>query len=169
MATAALIAGCGSGAMGTGGSPSPTPSAAAAPTASPSLSQDATGAPTATPAAAVTPTAAVTPLAGATPNPASPACTATLTGPAYTVETCKVPAQALAGNLLGSPATIDAYILKPTGYETSGLRYPTFVGLLNAAGIPVIENVFNGGHVDQVDNRIRNHMLPFMAQFLADR
>jgi S-formylglutathione hydrolase len=43
------------------------------------------------------------------------------------------------------------------------------VKLLQGAGIAVEENSFNGGHVDQVDDRILNHMLPFMAEHLADR
>lgn len=43
-----------------------------------------------------------------------------------------------------------------------------FVTLLEAAGVPVSEYTFAGGHTDQVNDRILNHMLPFMAQNLLD-
>lgn len=42
-----------------------------------------------------------------------------------------------------------------------------FVGLLQAAGIGVVETSFDGGHSDQAGDRLVNQMLPFMVAKLA--
>jgi S-formylglutathione hydrolase len=42
-----------------------------------------------------------------------------------------------------------------------------FVGLLQTAGISVVETTFNGGHNDQVGNRLVTQMLPFMQEKLS--
>ena len=39
--------------------------------------------------------------------------------------------------------------------------------LLQSAGIGAVESTFNGGHSDQLGDRLVNHMLPFMQQKLA--
>jgi pimeloyl-ACP methyl ester carboxylesterase len=42
-----------------------------------------------------------------------------------------------------------------------------FVTLLSAAGIPVVENTFEGGHSDHIGDRLANAMLPYMEAKLA--
>jgi hypothetical protein len=41
------------------------------------------------------------------------------------------------------------------------------VGLLQSAGIGVVETTFDGGHQDQVGNRLVTQMLPFMQAKLS--
>ena len=62
--------------------------------------------------------------------PAFPSAVVTTCTPAapggdlHSMARCRVAAPSLAGNLLGDPAAVSAYVLTPTGYATSGLRYP---------------------------------------------
>jgi hypothetical protein len=39
--------------------------------------------------------------------------------------------------------------------------------LLQAAGIPVTENAFDGNHGSRLGDRLANYMLPYMLQKLA--
>ena len=65
-----------------------------------------------------TATAAPTPVAAApTPRP-------TVAAPQMAVKTDQITSAALAGNLLGDPATRPFYVLLPPGYDTSTARYP---------------------------------------------
>jgi S-formylglutathione hydrolase FrmB len=83
------------------------------------------------------------------------------------------------GNL---PQKVQQYGTNLKKYSAIGVDYGTadeivwippgshlFVTLLQGAGIEVTEATFAGGHVDQVGDRILNHMLPFMSEHLADR
>jgi S-formylglutathione hydrolase len=72
------------------------------------------------------PAGSATPPAGATtPTVAASACSDPVAiGTAYALATCQIPAPSLAGNLLGDPAILNAYIVTPAGYDTSGLSYP---------------------------------------------
>ena len=56
--------------------------------------------------------------------------------------------------------TLDAYAWIPKGSHY-------FVGLLQNAGVDVVETTFVGGHEDHQNERLVNHMLPFMAEKLA--
>jgi S-formylglutathione hydrolase len=94
LAAAMLLASC-------GGSP-------AAPTSA------GTGTPGATSSAS---TAALT-------SPGTADCAPITNGAAYQMSSCQVDAPSLAGNMLGDPASLSAYILTPADYATSGLRYP---------------------------------------------
>ena len=88
------------------------------PTATPVVSAPAAAVPTATAAAATAPTAT-------TPAPVSPTPEPRPVDPdAMTKKTLDFTSQALAGNLLGDPATRSINILLPPGYATSEKRYP---------------------------------------------
>jgi S-formylglutathione hydrolase len=72
-------------------------------------------------------TAAATPAAttASTTTPAAAACgKPTPSGPVYSMATCHVPAPSLAGNLLGDPELVTAYVITPLDYDTSGIKYP---------------------------------------------
>jgi S-formylglutathione hydrolase len=43
----------------------------------------------------------------------------------------------------------------------------TFVTLVNRLGVQATEYTFPGGHMDDLDNRVQNYMLPFMSEHLA--
>lgn len=91
---------------------------AVAPTAAPAL-------PTAT-ATLAPPTATATivpPAAASATSELTPAPTTTATGK-ITIKPGEITSQALAGNLLGDPATRKFYVFLPPGYDTSDKRYP---------------------------------------------
>ena len=62
-------------------------------------------------------------------SPATPASAACTTQPAAapaggSIQGCTIPAPALAGNLLGDPASLDIVTWLPPGYETTAVRLP---------------------------------------------
>ncbi len=98
------------------------PALAAPSTATPELSS-ATAAPTATPTWAAT--VAPTPMATATRSTLNQQTSTPAAAKKQTMlTTVKFTSQALAGNLLGDPATRTIYILLPPEYATSNKRYP---------------------------------------------
>jgi S-formylglutathione hydrolase len=81
------------------------------------------------------------------------------------------------GNL---PAKIDQYKSNLAQYKGIAIDWGTHdeypwipkgceytVGLLKAAGLDATGSTFDGGHMDKLDDRMVNHMLPFMEGLLA--
>lgn len=56
--------------------------------------------------------------------------------------------------------TRDEFAWIPTGCQY-------FAGLLERAGLKITTTSFDGTHADQLADRMRNHMLPFMQGLLA--
>jgi len=107
---AVLLAACGSSSTSPTRSPAPSPTSAAG-AASPAAS------------ASLDPSSAVA-AAAASATPGTAICSPLAGGVGYRMSSCQVDAPSLAGNMLGDPATLSAYVLTPVDYETSGLHYP---------------------------------------------
>jgi S-formylglutathione hydrolase FrmB len=84
------------------------------------------------------------------------------------------------GGFGGLPGKIDQFSANLRRLNGIGIDYGTrdeyswiprgcayFVSMLKSAGIQVTEATFDGGHQNQLERRLIEHMLPFMAQRLS--